>query len=163
MDGYKLEKKDSLMLALVGWIVLSFAAAALGGLAGPGAWYRGINKPSWNPPDWVFGPVWTVLYTIMGVSAWLVWQRRNEAPVRVALTLFILQLLCNALWSWLFFGWHQMGFALLELIVLWCLILATLLAFWRVSPLAGGLLIPYLLWVSFAGFLNYTLWRLNQA
>ena len=150
------------MLALAGWIVLSFGVAGESGAARPGAWYRGINKPSWNPPDWVFAPVWSLLYTLMGVAAWLVWQQRAETAVQLALGLFVVQLLCNALWSWLFFGWHRMGVAMLELMVLWCLILATIVAFWQVRPLAGGLLIPYLTWVSFAGFLNYTLWRLNR-
>ena len=150
------------MLALAGWIVLSFCVAGVAGAARPGAWYRGINKPSWNPPDWVFAPVWSLLYTLMGIAAWLVWQQRAKTAVQLALGLFVVQLLCNALWSWLFFGWHRMGVAMLELMVLWCLILATIVAFWQVRPLAGGLLIPYLTWVSFAGFLNYTLWRLNR-
>ena len=150
------------MLALAGWSVLSIGVAGVAGAARPGAWYRGINKPSWNPPDWVFAPVWSLLYTLMGVAAWLVWQQRAETAVQLALGLFVVQLLCNALWSWLFFGWHRMGVAMLELMVLWCLILATIVAFWQVRPLAGGLLIPYLTWVSFAGFLNYTLWHLNR-
>jgi tryptophan-rich sensory protein len=149
-------------LALVGWILVSFAAAAIGGVAGPGAWYAGIVKPSWNPPNWVFGPVWTVLYAMMGVAAWLVWLRRPQVPVGPALALFGVQLLLNAFWSWLFFGWHRMGWALLEMGLLWLAILATLIAFRRVAPAAGYLLVPYLAWVSFAWFLNYTLWRLNR-
>ncbi len=151
------------ILALIGWILLSFAAAAVGGAAaGPGAWYASINKPSWNPPSWVFGPVWTVLYLLMGVSAWLVWSRRGQVPVGMALTLFVIQLGLNALWSWLFFGWQMPGAALVEILALWVMILLTLLAFWQIRPLAGKLLLPYLAWVSFASFLNYTLWRLNR-
>lgn len=150
------------MLSLVGWILVAYAAAVLGGLAGPDAWYATINKPSWNPPNRVFGPVWTILFTMMGVAAWLVWSRRAETGVTLALGLFAGQLLLNALWSWLFFHWHRPDWAFAELLLLWLAILATLLAFWRVRPLAGALLVPYLLWVSFAGYLNLTLWRLNR-
>jgi tryptophan-rich sensory protein len=151
------------MLALAGWIVLSFLVAGVAGAARPGAWYRGIRKPSWNPPDWLFAPVWSVMYTLMGVAAWLVWKERGATSVQLALTMFIVQLLLNALWSWIFFGWHRMGAALVEVLVLWSAVLATLLTFWQVTPLAGKLLVPYLLWVSFASFLNFTLWRLNRA
>lgn len=148
---------------LIGWILVSFAAAAVGGIAArPGAWYASINKPSWNPPDWVFAPVWTVLFILMGVAAWLVWSRRGEVPVGLALTLFGVQLLLNTLWSWLFFGWHLPGAAFAEVLVFWVMILLTLLAFWQIRPLAGALLLPYLVWVGFASFLNYTLWRLNR-
>ncbi len=149
--------------ALIGWILLSFSAAAVGGYAArPGAWYASINKPSWNPPNWVFGPVWSILFIMMGVAAWLVWSRRGEASVRTALTLFIVQLVFNALWSWLFFGWHMLGAAVAEVLVFWVVILLTALAFWRVVPLAGLLLVPYLIWVGFASFLTYTIWRLNS-
>jgi benzodiazapine receptor len=150
------------LLALAGWMLVAFLAALIGGLAGPGAWYAGLAKPAWNPPDWVFGPVWTVLYAAMGVAAWLVWLRRGAAPVQGALLLFGVQLGLNALWSWLFFGWHRPGLAFMELVLLWFAILATTLAFWRIRPLAGWLFVPYLLWVSFAGLLNVTLWRLNR-
>ncbi len=150
------------MLALAGWILLSFLAATIGGLAAPGPWYERVNKPSWNPPNAVFAPVWTVLFLMMGVAAWLVWQRRGQPGVTLALTLFVGQLCLNVLWSWLFFHWHRMDLAFYELLLFWALILATLLAFWQVRPLAGWLFVPYLLWVSFAGFLNLTLWRLNR-
>lgn len=150
------------MLALAGWILLSFLAATIGGLAAPGAWYERVNKPSWNPPNAVFAPVWTVLFIMMGVAAWLVWQRRGQPGVTLALTLFVGQLCLNVLWSWLFFHWHRMDLAFYELLVFWVVILATLLAFWRVRPLAGWLFVPYLLWVTFAGYLNLTLWRLNR-
>lgn len=150
------------MLALAGWILLSFLAATVGGLAAPGAWYERVNKPSWNPPNAVFAPVWTVLFLMMGVAAWLVWQRRGQPGVTLALTLFVGQLCLNVLWSWLFFHWHRMDLAFYELLVFWVVILATLLAFWQVRPLAGWLFVPYLLWVTFAGYLNLTLWRLNR-
>ncbi len=150
------------MLALAGWILLSFLAATIGGLAAPGPWYERVNKPSWNPPNAVFAPVWTVLFLMMGVAAWLVWQRRGQPGVTLALTLFVGQLCLNVLWSWLFFHWHRMDLAFYELLVFWVVILATLLAFWQVRPLAGWLFVPYLLWVTFAGYLNLTLWRLNR-
>ncbi len=150
------------MLALAGWIPLSFLAATIGGLAAPGPWYERVNKPSWNPPNAVFAPVWTVLFLMMGVAAWLVWQRRGQPGVTLALTLFVGQLCLNVLWSWLFFHWHRMDLAFYELLVFWVVILATLLAFWQVRPLAGWLFVPYLLWVTFAGYLNLTLWRLNR-
>ena len=150
------------MLALAGWILLSFLAATIGGLAAPGAWYEQVNKPSWNPPNAVFAPVWTVLFLMMGVAAWLVWLRRGEPGVVPALGLFGAQLALNVLWSWLFFHWHRMDLAFYELLLFWVVILATLLAFWQVRPLAGWLFVPYLLWVTFAGYLNLTLWRLNR-
>ncbi len=127
----------------------------------PGEWYASLAKPSWNPPSSVFGPVWTILYLLMGVAAWMVWREAGFSGARRALTLFIVQLVLNALWSYLFFGLQQPMVAFIEIIVLWCAILATILAFWPVSRTAGALLIPYLCWVSFASALNYQLWRLN--
>ena len=150
------------MLALAGWILLSFLAATIGGLAAPGQWYERVNKPSWNPPNAVFAPVWTVLFILMGVAAWLVWLRRGETGVTLALALFVGQLVLNVLWSWLFFHWHRMDLASYELLLFWVVILATLVAFWQVRPLAGWLFVPYLVWVTFAGYLNLTLWRLNR-
>ena len=109
----------------------------------------------------MFGPVWTTLYVLMGISAWLVWKKKGFDGARTALLLFGVQLLLNALWSWLFFGLHAPGLAFVEMLLLWVVILATLLSFWKISPLAGSLLIPYLLWVSFAAVLNLQIWRLN--
>jgi tryptophan-rich sensory protein len=125
------------------------------------SFYSQLAQPEWAPPPWVFGPVWTVLYALMGIAAWLVWRSRGFRANRQALTLFLLQLAFNALWSWLFFAWHLGIMALADVLVLWILIVATLVSFWRVRPLAGALLIPYLLWVSFASALNFSLWQLN--
>ncbi len=150
------------LLSTLGWILVSFTAAFVGGRARPGEWYRGIRKPSWNPPNWVFAPVWTVLFILMGIAAAMIWEERERAAVLLPLALFVGQLVCNALWSWCFFGWHRLGWALLDLLLLWSLLLATILAFWPIRPLAGQLLLPYLAWVSFAGILNFTLWRLNR-
>jgi len=126
-----------------------------------GSFYMQIVRPDWAPPPNVFGPVWTVLYALMGVAAWLVWRVGGFRAARTALSLFLTQLAVNALWSWLFFGWHAGALAFADIILLWVLIVATLVAFWRVRPSAGALLIPYLLWVSFACALNYSVWQLN--
>lgn len=146
---------------LLVWLALTFAAAAIGGQSGPGEWYAALHKPAWNPPNWLFGPVWTVLYTVMAVAAWLVWRRGGMRVQAVPLGLFLFQLALNAAWSWLFFGLHRPGLAFAEIILLWLAILATALAFRPVSAAAFWLLIPYLAWVSFAAVLNFTLWRLN--
>ena len=149
-------------LALIGWLFLSFSAAALGGLFMPGEWYAGLQKPSWNPPNWIFGPVWTALYAMMAVAAWLVWKRGGFARQRPALSLFLLQLLFNALWSPLCFGAKNLGFGLADIVLLWVALLATVVAFWKACPLSGVLLVPYLAWVTFASALNFTLWQLNR-
>ena len=146
---------------LAGWLLLSFSAAAVGGCFMPGAWYATLKKPSWNPPNWIFGPVWTALYTTMAIAAWLVWKRGGFAGQRVALSFFIAQLLFNALWSPLFFGLHYPGLAFADIVLLWLALLGTVAAFWKVRPLAGALLVPYLAWVTFASALNFALWRLN--
>jgi benzodiazapine receptor len=148
-------------LTLIGWLALSFTAAATGGFFLPGEWYAGLRKPSWNPPNWIFGPVWTVLYATMGITAWLVWKRGGFAGQRIALSLFLMQLLFNALWSPLFFGLHNAALALLDIVLLWLAVLATFAAFWKAHALAGALLVPYLAWATFASVLNFALWRLN--
>jgi len=151
------------ILGLVGWLVASFVAAGIGGAASvqAGPFYARLVRPDWAPPPAIFGPVWTVLYALMGIAAWLVWRVGGFRAARAALILFLLQLALNALWSWLFFGWHRGGLALAEVLLLWAAILATQIAFWRIRPLAGALLVPYFLWVGFAAALNYSLWRLN--
>lgn len=148
---------------LAGWLIITFIAAAIGGAASvnAGSFYTRLVLPQWAPPPWVFGPVWTVLYALMGVAAWLVWRADGFRAARGALTLYVVQLALNALWSWLFFGWHRGALAFADIVLLWVLIVVTLIAFWRVRALAGALLIPYLLWVSFALALNYAVWQLN--
>ena len=148
--------------ALIGWILLSFSAALPSAWFMPGSWYFALNKPSWNPPGFLFGPVWSTLYTLMGIAAWLVWKRGGWPTQKRPLALFLLQLALNALWTPLFFGAHLMGPALAEMTLLWLAIAATIAAFLPVSKTAAALLVPYLLWVSFAAFLNFTLWRLNS-
>jgi translocator protein len=151
------------IVGLVAWLTASFIAAAIGGAASTeaGPFYTQLVRPAWAPPPSVFGPVWTVLYTVMGIAAWLVWRAGGFRAAKSALVLFVAQLALNALWSWLFFGWQHGGLALADILFLWVLIVATLIAFWRIRRSAGALLVPYLLWVSFAAALNYSLWQLN--
>jgi tryptophan-rich sensory protein len=149
-------------LALAGWLVLSFSAAAIGGFFLPGAWYAALQKPAWNPPNWIFGPVWTALYATMAIAAWLVWKRGGFAGQRVALSLFLAQLLFNALWSPLFFGLRHPALAFVDIVLLWLALLCTVVVFWRTRLIAGALLVPYLAWVTFAGALNFALWQLNR-
>lgn len=125
------------------------------------SWYPTITKPSWNPPSWVFGPVWTTLYALMGIAAALVWSRRDAPGAKVALWVYGVHLVFNALWSILFFGLKNPGLAFAEIIVLLALIIATTVLFWRIIPWAGALMLPYIAWVSFASYLNYAIWRLN--
>ncbi|HXG35203.1 MAG TPA: TspO/MBR family protein [Bryobacteraceae bacterium] len=147
---------------LIIWIAVSMAAGAVGSRFPPGEWYASLKKPNWNPPNSVFGPVWTALYVLMGMAAWIVWRRAGFARAPLAFGLFFVQLFLNALWPFLFFGVRQPGLALVEIVVLWLVILATMVSFWRVSVAAGMLLLPYLCWVAFATALNYQLWRLNS-
>ncbi len=154
---------SSQLAGLLGWLLAAFAAAAVGAVASVEAasFYAELSKPSWAPPAWVFGPVWSALYALMGVAAWLVW--RSPGSKGVALGLFSAQLAANALWSWLFFGWHRGALAAGEVLVLLALIVGTLVAFWRSSRVAALLLVPYLLWVSFASVLKWVVWRSNPA
>ena len=150
-------------LGLAGWVAITFAAAAIGawGSADSSSFYAELARPSWAPPAWLFGPVWTTLYALMAVAAWLVWRVRGLGGARTALGLYIAQLVANALWSWLFFAWHRGGLAFVEVLLLWGLIVATVVAFHRISRLAAIMLYPYLAWVTFATALTFAVWRLN--
>ncbi|MBN8596455.1 MAG: tryptophan-rich sensory protein [Planctomycetes bacterium] len=149
------------VLALIGWLLFCFIASASAAFIPIGTWYQSLNKPSWNPPAWIFGPVWTVLYILMAVAAWLVWREGGWNRQKLALGLFVGQWILNAIWTPLFFGLHLIGLAFIDIAMLWLMIAATTFAFWRVSKPAGLLLLPYLAWVSFASVLNFVLWRLN--
>lgn len=151
------------IIGLLGWLLLSFAAAAIGAAASVQAasFYQQLVQPSWAPPSSVFGPVWSLLYALMAIAAWLVWREGGWRRQRGVLALFVLQLAVNALWSRLFFGWHRGALAFTDIVLLWLLIAATVIGFWRVRPLAGALLLPYLGWVSFASVLNFAVWHLN--
>jgi len=154
---------SSELVGLLGWLLAAFAAGAVGAVASVDAasFYAQLSKPSWAPPAWVFGPVWSALYALMGIAAWLVW--RSPDSKGAALGLFGAQLAANALWSWLFFAWHRGALAAVEVLVLLALIVATVMAFWRTSRLAALLLVPYLLWVTFASALTWAVWRSNLA
>ena len=151
-------------LGLIVLVVICFAAAGIGGAVTTPKidhWYAILVKPSWNPPNWVFGPVWSIVYLSMAIAAWLVWRERGVAGAVAPLTLFGVQLVLNVLWPYLFFGLESPGIALVEVLLLWLAIAATMVAFWRRSKLAWLLFVPYLAWVSFASILNVTIWRLN--
>lgn len=125
-------------------------------------WYAGLVKPALNPPSWVFGPVWTTLYFLMGIAAFLLWRKGFERKdVKMALGLFSVQLFLNAIWSIIFFGLHNPGWALVDIILLWLAIIWTIIVFYRISRSTAWLLAPYILWVSFAAYLNYSIWMLN--
>lgn len=143
---------------LILFVALSLAAGLVGAWFEPGLWYALMNKPWWTPPDAVFAPVWTLLYVVMGTSAWLAWRRSGWSGAH---WLFVLQLVLNAGWSWLFFGLHRTGWALAEIGLLWLVILAVTVGFWRIRREAGLILLPYLAWVAFAAALNFRLWQLN--
>lgn len=154
----------SALLALIGWLLLTFAFAALGALgsADAAAYYAALQQPAWAPPAWLFGPVWSALYLLMALAAWRATQAA-AAHARPLGALYLLQLAINSLWSWLFFHWHQGALAFACIVVLWLLIAATAVLFGRQERLAGMLLWPYLAWVSFAGVLCWSIWQKNPA
>ena len=156
---------NSNALGLAGWLAASFATGGIGAVASAKAasFYATLTQPSWAPPAWLFAPVWSALYVLMGVAAWLVWRGHGFSGATSALRLFVVQLLANALWSWLFFKWRLGSAALLEIVVLWLLIAATIRAFSPLHRLAALLLVPYLAWVSFAAALTWSLLRLNPS
>jgi tryptophan-rich sensory protein len=150
---------------LVGFVGVCFAAAAVGAAltsTSVGDWYPTLAKPRWTPPAWLFGPVWTTLYLLMGIAAWLIWQRSGWSSGAWPLGLFAVQLLLNVFWSAIFFGLRSPGWAFAEILVLWLAILATVLSFWRRSVMAALLLLPYWTWTTFAAVLNFTIWRMNR-
>jgi len=154
------------LLKLLACLAVVLAAGGIGSLATARAiptWYKGLTKPSFNPPNWLFGPAWTVLYLMMAVAAWLVWkQGMGAAGVKLALAVFLVQLVLNALWSVLFFGLRSPLAGMVGISGLWLAILATIILFFRVSTPAGVLLLPYIAWVTFAALLNAAILRLNR-
>jgi translocator protein len=147
----------------VGAVLLASSVGSFATVRAIPRWYQGLTKPSFNPPEWLFGPAWMVLYLLMAVAAWLVWKRGFGAPgVKLALAAFLVQLVLNALWSILFFGLRSPLAGLVDIIAMWLAILATIFFFFRVSVPAGVLLLPYIAWVSFAAVLNAAILRLNR-
>lgn len=152
-------------LGLAGWLVLVLAAAATGAIASADAasFYEQLNRPAWAPPASAFGPVWSVLYLLMGVAAWLVWREQGTSRRAAALILFVVQLGANALWSWLFFAWRNGALAFADVVLLLGLIVITTALFWRIRRLAAVLMLPYLVWVCLASALTWSVWRNNPA
>ena len=158
--------RPSAVVQVVGLLValaVTFLAATAGAVASvdAGAFYSQLDRPGWAPPGWLFGPVWSVLYTLMAIAAWLVWRRVGFPQATVAISLFVSQLVANALWSWVFFAWRLGALAVVEVLVLWGLVAATVVAFGRIQRVAALLLLPYLAWVSFAAALTLAVWRRN--
>ena len=155
------------VLKLLLAVGVSFCASFVGSAAtfsgDSFTWYDSLKKPVFTPPGWVFGPAWTILYLMMGIAAFLVWQKGGpKSHVRVALACFVVQLILNAAWSVIFFGFHSAGWALFDIILLWLAIIATVISFWRVDRVSAGLLLPYIVWVSFAVVLNAGIYLLNR-
>lgn len=149
-------------------LLVSIGIAQLAGVIGSiftantvKTWFLDLTKPVWNPPSWLFGPVWITLYTLMGIAAYIIWQNRGDFDIKLAISFYGGQLVLNTLWSIIFFGLKNPGLAFMEIIVLLVLILITTILFWRINTVAGALMIPYILWVLFAAFLNYNIWQLN--
>lgn len=145
-------------------VLIALAAGLIGNLLAGDAitsWYVGLEKPAWNPPNWLFGPVWTLLYVLMGASAYLVWEQTKDSARRAALTVYAVQLVLNAAWSIIFFTLKLPAVAFGEIVLMWIAIVATIVLFWRIRPLAGVLLLPYIAWVTFASALNLSIWLLN--
>ncbi len=156
--------KTELLSGLTGlafWLLLSAGVAAMGTQFEPGEWYLKLDKPAWTPPNWVFGPVWTLLYIAMAVAVWLVWRTGGWTANRWAILTYLTQLVLNGAWSWIFFGKQSIGLALLDIVFLFVTIVIVLSLFWRRRRVAGLLMLPYALWVGFATALNYQLWTAN--
>lgn len=162
MDDRRTLKSQIIALGVA--LMVCFSAAAIGGLAtasGLESWFATLAKPSWNPPNWIFGPVWSTLYLMMAIAVWLVWKTSGLAKAKLAIGWFGFHLLLNILWSHLFFQFQQPGWAAVEIVFLWIAIAVCIDMFWRHSITAAALLLPYLCWVTFATFLNFTIWSLN--
>jgi tryptophan-rich sensory protein len=150
-------------VGLIVSMAIVFVAAAIGAAASvdAGTFYAQLVRPSWAPPASAFGPVWSVLYLLMGIAAWLVWREQSSGGRSAALALFIAQLCANALWSWVFFAWRNGAWAFAEVLVLLALVAATIAVFWRISRLAGALMLPYFAWVCLASALTWSVWQGN--
>jgi tryptophan-rich sensory protein len=161
-----LERSTRDLFGLIGFVVLCLLVSAIGGAVtatSVGTWYQALTKPPFNPPDWIFAPVWITLYVLMAVAAWRVWRGERFLVKRQALLVFFVQLGLNLAWSFIFFGAQRIGLALMEIVVLLAAIVVNAVLFWRIERLAGALLVPYVLWVSYATVLNASLWALNPS
>jgi len=144
-------------------LLICFIVAGLGALTSinAGEFYAALAKPDWAPPAWLFGPAWTVLYIIMAIASWLVWRQEGFGAAQIALSLYLTQLVFNALWSWLFFSLHNGMWAFIDISLLWVSLVILIYQFWKISIVASIMLLPYILWVSFATMLNFSIWQLN--
>ncbi|MBA2882707.1 tryptophan-rich sensory protein [Desulfosalsimonas propionicica] len=153
------------LAGLVFWVGICFLVAWAGALVSPGTapsdWYDALNKPAWNPPGWVFGPVWTALYIMMGVAAWVIWDRFGFLAAKAALAAFFIQLVLNGLWSRIFFSTQEPGWAFFEILLLLAAIVITTILFFKKITMAGWLMVPYMLWVGYASILNGAIWMMN--
>lgn len=150
------------IIMLAGFALACFAVATTAAMFRPGAWYESLRKPWWRPPNWLFPPAWSLLYVMIAVSGWMIWRERGFMDAALPLGVYALQLLLNGLWSPIFFGMKRLDLAFYELIGLWLSIVACILLFAPISATAAWLLVPYLGWVTFAGYLNYTVWQMNR-
>jgi tryptophan-rich sensory protein len=149
------------IVGLIIWIFICSLAGIFGAQFEPGSWYELLQKPAWTPPNWVFPVVWPILYVMMGISAWMLWKMEEVSLTDTEFTWFFMQLILNALWSWIFFGMELIATGLAEIFLLWVALIFTLFLFWHRNRTAGLLLVPYLLWVSYASALNFAIWQLN--
>ncbi len=158
-------KRSRDLLGLFAFIILCLAVSGVGGAVtatSVDTWYQALEKPSFNPPDWVFAPVWTALYILMGIAAWRVWRLRSSGSTLTAFAVFGVQLCLNLAWSFLFFGLQRVDLALIEIVILLVAIITNTIVFWRIERLAGLLFVPYAAWVTYATILNTSLWLLNE-
>lgn len=153
--------KSREIIGLICWLSLSGVVAWFGAQFNTGDWYEQLRKPTWTPPGWIFGPVWSILYILMAVSAWLIWKTDKKLLRKTSLQIYIVKMICNGMWSFLFFGLHEIGWALFDILLLLILIILITILFYRDNKAAGILLIPYAVWVGFATVLNFNIWLLN--
>ena len=145
-------------LTLLAFLGLTAAVAAFGAMFQPGGWYQDLTKPGWTPPNWLFGPVWTILYIMIAIAGWLVWREQGAGALAA---LWTLQLIFNGAWSWIMFDQHQIGWAFADIGLMWGTIILFAIFAWPVAPAASLLFVPYLMWVTYAGALNFAIWRMN--
>lgn len=165
MKKTKTSTKKRIFFPLLFFILICLSAGYIGStftLPSIPTWYAALKKPLLNPPNWIFGPVWTTLYILMAIAAWQIYNLNKKNQVKTALVCFFIQLALNVLWSLIFFGKHLLFWAFVEIILLWLAILITIIKFYKLKKSAGLLLLPYIIWVSFASYLTFSVWTLNS-